>query len=581
MQKLKALYMNLRIKHKMFVLISLIMLVVAAIGFGVQQYVYDFYDKEIYRQSSKALSLSSLNIENELRKFERLTFRLSTDPTIQEYLKSIKTGINDYDNFMIRKNVEERMVSIGVLDKYVLSAQMYDINYKPYAVGGSTLVFSQERLAGFMEAASLNEGGNTWLAPDDSGSSLIASREIRSFNQLELDTIGLLVLRVDVNKLFNDYAKGMNSDEAKLIIMNGKGVLYADIPDFTVEQLVPLAGDDGYKTFSSGGRQYFVTYMASGNTDWTYFTLIPYDDIFESIVKVKKTILIFAILLFVIIILIAVGFARSMTEPIERLNAKMKRIQLGHFDYVEEAGGKPLAMDEAGQMHRNFRIMIERINELIQENYVKQLTIRDTEFKALQAQINPHFLYNTLESINWSAKLSNQTHISQMVEALGSLLRTSISLKEPTIPLSRELDIVSHYITIQKYRFEERLDFHVAVPEPLLYCGLPKLSLQPLVENAINYGLEQMIDTCVIRIEAYAEDDMAFITVEDNGPGMEEDFVDKLLNGQIQPKGSGLGLKNIEERIKLLYGDAFGLSVESKPNVGTKVTLMLPFEMRE
>ncbi len=581
MFRLKALYMNLRIKHKMFVLISVIMIVVAAIGYGVQQYVYQFYDKEMYKQSSKALSLSSLNIENELRKIERLTFRLATDPTIQSYLRSIKSGGNDYDNFIVRKTVEERMVNIGALDKYVLSAQMYDFNNKPYAVGGTTVVFSQTQLDAIMEAALVNKGGNTWFAPDDNGKSLIAARELRSFNQLDLDTIGLLALRVDINKLFNDHAKGMNSEDAKLIIMKEKDVLYADIPDFTVEELVPLAGDDGYKTFSSGGRQYFVTYMKSGNTDWTYFTLIPYDDIFQSTLKVKKTILIFAILLFVLIMIAAVGFARSITEPIERLNAKMKRVQLGHFDYVEDSGGRMLAMDEAGQMHRNFRIMVERINELIQENYVKQLTIRDTEFKALQAQINPHFLYNTLESINWSAKLSNQLHISHMVEALGSLLRTSISLKEPTIPLSKELDIVRHYITIQKYRFEERLDFHAEVPEALLHIGMPKLSLQPLVENAINYGLEQMIDTCVIRVEAYVEGDMAFVSVTDNGMGMEEEFVQQLLSGQIKPKGSGLGLKNIEDRIKLLYGDAYGLTVTSKPNEGTKVTLMLPNETRD
>ncbi|WP_054024654.1 sensor histidine kinase [Bacillus sp. FJAT-28004] len=581
MPNLKALYMNLRIKHKMFVLISVIMLVVAMLAIIIQQYAFDFYDQEIYKQSSKALSLSSLSIENELKKMEKLTFMLSTDSTIQHYLRSIKSGLSDYDNYVVQLTVKERMVNIGALDKYVLSAQLYDVNDNEYAVGANSITIYQDRLDAFKNATAVRKGGNTWIAPYSNDKSLIAAREVRSFEQLSLDYLGTLALRIDMNKLFSDLAKGMNSNDAKLIIMKNNEAVYPEETAFSKNSLSALPGKEGYKVIQYEDKQYFVTYIASTYTDWTYYTLIPFDDIFERVVKVKNTIIIIFAILFIVILLIAVGFANGITEPIERLNAKMKRVQLGNFEYTEEPNERALAMDEAGQMHRNFRIMIERINELIHENYVKQLTIRDTEFKALQAQINPHFLYNTLESINWSAKLSNQTHISQMVEALGSLLRTSINLKEPLIPLSKELAIINHYVTIQKYRFEERLDFHIDVPDKLLNCSIPKLSLQPLVENAINYGLEQMIDTCKIKIHAYVENELWFISVEDNGPGMEEQFVMKLLSGQVQTKGSGLGLKNIEDRIKLLYGESYGLMVESRPSGGTSVKLMLPYEMRD
>lgn len=581
MSAMKALYMNLRIKHKMFVLISVIMLVVGSIGIIVQQYIFDFYDREIYEQSSKALSLSSLSIENELKKMEKLSFMIATDSTIQHYLRSIKSGLSDYDNYVVQLTVLERMVNIGALDKYVLSSQLYDVFDNEYAVGANSITVSQGRLNEYKILTGVNKGGNTWIAPDTVDHSLIAAREVRSFDQLDLDFIGTLAIRIDMKKLFSDFAKGMNSNDAKLIIMQNNQSIYPEASEFPIDLLTKLNGDKGYKTISWEGKQYFVTYIESSKMEWTYYTLIPFDEIFERIVKVKKTIFIIFISLFVIILLIAVSFAKSITEPIERLNSKMKRVQLGNFEYIEEPNERALAMDEAGQMHRNFRIMVERINELIHENYVKQLTIRDTEFKALQAQINPHFLYNTLESINWSAKMSNQTHISQMVEALGSLLRTSINLKEPLIPLSKELDIISHYVTIQRFRFEERLDFHLDIPDRLLHCSLPKLSLQPLVENAINYGLEQMIDTCTIKIHAYTKDDLLFVTVEDNGPGMEQQWVEKLMNGEVKTKGSGLGLKNIEDRIKLLYGEAYGLMVESELNIGTKVTLMLPYEMRD
>lgn len=583
MAKLKALYINLRIKYKLFVLILIIMGIVAVIGAGVQRYAFEFYDEEIYRQSSKSLSLSSISIENELKKMERLTFLIMTDPTLQTYLNNIKAGSSDYDNYVFRMKMTERMVNIGALDKYVLSTQLYDVFDNEYAVGANSMTLYRARLDQIKMATITNKGGNSWVAPDSTDKALITAREVRSFEQLKLDHLGTLAVRIDMESLFSDFAKGtrLNSSDAKLIILQDNKAIYTDKSDFPIDRLTAMSGTNGYEMIKYGGKSYFVTYIASTYTDWTYYTLIPFDDIFERIVNVKQTIIFIFAILFVLIMLISIRFANGITQPIERLNAKMKKVQLGNFDYAEEPNERSLAMDEAGQMHRNFRIMVERINELIQENYIKQLTIRDTEFKALQAQINPHFLYNTLESINWSAKMSNQTHISQMVEALGSLLRTSISLKEPEIPVGKELEIVCHYVTIQKYRFEERLDFEVAVPEKLLHCTIPKLSLQPIVENAVNYGLEQMIDTCKVRISACSENDKLYISVQDNGPGMEEEHVAGLLSGEVKSKGSGLGLKNIEDRIKLLYGEAYGMQVESKLHGGTKVTLVLPYEMRD
>ena len=159
MPNLKALYTNLRIKHKMFVLISVIMLVVAVLAIIIQQYAFDFYDQEIYKQSSKALSLSSISIENELKKMEKLTFMLATDSTIQKYLRSIKSGLSDYDNYVVQLTVKERMVNIGALDKYVLSAQLYDVNDNEYAVGANSITVYPDRLSVYKKLTAVNKGG--------------------------------------------------------------------------------------------------------------------------------------------------------------------------------------------------------------------------------------------------------------------------------------------------------------------------------------------------------------------------------------------------------------------------------------
>ena len=238
-------------------------------------------------------------------------------------------------------------------------------------------------------------------------------------------------------------------------------------------------------------------------------------------------------------------------------------------------------MDEMGLLHRTFRLMVERINTLITENYANQLLIKETEFKALQAQINPHFLYNTLESINWIAKVNKQTKISSMVESLAFLLRNSISMKEEILTLGEELEVVESYVTIQKYRFDDRLIFELDVPERLLGRRLPKLTLQPLLENAIHYALEPTIGKSRIVVHAELTDDELLVSVEDDGPGMPEDTLERLRSGELKARGKGIGLLNIDERIKLAFGERYGLRIESEPGRGARVIVALPRDEEE
>ncbi|MFD1954768.1 histidine kinase [Paenibacillus thailandensis] len=579
--RLWSLFSNMKIKYKIFFLIAALMAVVAIITNLIQQYAFDTYDKLVYQQSSKALGTSSLGMENELKKIASLSYSVVTDPNIQNNLWNIRTANTDYVSYVTFTKITDRMVDLGALDKYVLSMQLYDVNDKEYAVGARAVTLNRERLERLEMEAVAQKGGVAWLAPDENDKTLTVARNIRRYHNLSLENLGTLAIRIDVNRLFADYGSGLDDEDAQFIILKDNEMVYPEQTDFDLKTLAELkSGKQGYKIVRDAGKSYYITYLSSAYMDWTYYTVIPYDDIFESTVSVKNTVIIVYVLLFVAAVLVALQISRTITVPLEKLSVKMKRVQLGNFDYGE-GDNERLPMDEVGQMQRNFRIMVERINELIQENYVKQLVIKDTQFKALQAQINPHFLYNTLETINWTAKMNKQARISQMVESLGALLRLSINVKDPIISLSRELEIINHYITIQKFRFEERLDFRIEVPSHLHYCSVPKLSLQPLVENAVNYALEQMVETCVIRLTASADASRLLISVEDNGPGMAKELVDSLRRGEVKPKGTGLGLQNIEERIKILYGDEYGLMIDSAPGEGTKVTLVLPYTVRD
>lgn len=256
----------------------------------------------------------------------------------------------------------------------------------------------------------------------------------------------------------------------------------------------------------------------------------------------------------------------------------MKKVQTGDLDYYDVGMETQMSKDEAGQMHENFKKMMNQINFLIGENYKKQLLIKESEFKTLQAQVNPHFLYNTLESINWSAKIAGEKKISQMAESLGFVLRASINMKDMLISLNEEISIVDHYITIQSYRFEERLQFTKNIADAHLTTLIPKFIIQPLVENAIRYGLQEMIGVCKIHVSVSETEETVIICVADNGPGIETEYLEKIISGNYQPKGTGIGLRNINERIKLLFGEKYGLKIDSEIGKGTTVSIILPKE---
>ncbi|CAM3603581.1 sensor histidine kinase [Marinicrinis lubricantis] len=577
---MKALYRNLRIKHKLFILISFVLLAFSGGCLAILQYAFKVYNEEFYRQSAQALNVSSNGIENELRKMERLSYRISTDPMVQSYLMQIQKSVSLYQQFVLRANLKERMIEIAGTDKYILSAHMFDVHGNESAIGNQQIEISRERMEQIKAEASLEEGGNRWVFPDGSDRALIAARAVRSYENLELERLGTLTIRLDLEEIFSDYSRGMK-EGGSFLIWNGEQQLYPHDEKISSKPLrMNLEHSEGYQIVKIEGDRYFVTYAPSGHTEWTYMILTPYDNLFQTIVLVRNAVLGVLAASFIIVMFIAFRFARSITIPIERLNMKMKKVQLGNFQYSEEEEeeDRRLPMDESGQMHRNFRMMLQRINELIKENYESQLVMKDSEFKALQAQINPHFLYNTLDSIHWTSKMSGELQTARMAECLGYLLRNSISFQEPIVSLEHELKILDSYITIQKYRFEERLNFHNDIPTELYSCTIPKMTLQPLVENAIRYGVEQQIHGCEIRISAVVHQNQLLVTVSDDGPGMEHAFLEKLRKGDAAPRGTGIGLRNIQERIQMLFGDEYGIYIESERFKGTQVQIRLPYE---
>jgi two-component system, sensor histidine kinase YesM len=554
--------------------------------FGLQ-YAFHIYDEQIYSKSSQVLSTSSNSIESELRDLEDLSYNILTDAQIQQYLSSISEDSTEYDKFRMRTNMLDKLLSYANKEEYIQSINLVDVNGDEYIVGPRTFKLNQQQKTDITKMAIKANGSNVWLNPEKNDFIFATAREIRQFRNLSFDNLGTIIIYLNMDKLVANILEGSRKSDGEFLIVRKNNIIFPKEPSSVFKEAAisidSKALESGYQFKKIDKKNYFLVHIKSNYFDWGYLNVIPYNQIFENINMVKTFLIIIFILMFVVVTMFGIRFARNITLPLENLVDGMQYVKVGDFKQARKKALTTSAFqdDEVGKLQQNFQTMIQQIDELINENYSKQLTIKETEFKALQAQINPHFLYNTLESINWLAKGNGQSQISKMVEALGFLLRNSISLKQPLITIEEELNVVKNYVVIQKYRFEDRLDFHLQVDLDIVGFYIPKLTLQPLVENAIHYALEPKIDPCKISIYSIVDKETIKLIVEDDGPGMETTFIEKLKKGEVKTRGQGVGLSNINDRIKLSYGERYGINIESEPNKGTKVIIVLPFNKGE
>ncbi|RED64996.1 cache domain-containing sensor histidine kinase [Cohnella lupini] len=581
MQKWFRSFRHMKIKNKISVLFALIIAVTFSFTFLVQQYAFSIYDGQLYDKSAQVLNLSSAAIETKLGRIDQMSYDIIADIQLQSTLLSLKNAESEYDQHILRQKVIDRLLTYAGSEPTIYSIQLFDSHGKENGAGNVAPI-DPDKSRKIMTLTKEAEGDSRWIFPDEQDAALITAREIRSFSNtnFDLEFLGTLVIRINIGKIAQQFSEA----EGDLILFSGEEIIYPKEPLFRLADIRRSIGTSkGYFTQKVADHTYFISYSNSSNTGWTYMNITPFNQVFERVIFIKELVVFVFIAIFALVILLGFRFSGSLTRPIDNLIARMKMAEKGNFAgaHLQTVDDTPMSMDEMGLLHRTFRLMVERINTLITENYANQLLIKETEFKALQAQINPHFLYNTLESINWLAKVNKQTQISNMVESLGFLLRNSINMKAEILTLGEELEVVKSYVTIQKYRFDDRLNFKQDVPDELLHHRLPKLTLQPLLENAIQYALEPTIGTSTITVKAELREEGFCIVVEDDGPGMLQDTLERLRNGEMKAKGKGIGLLNIDERIKIAFGEQYGIRIDGSRERGTRIMIVLPREEEE
>ena len=325
------------------------------------------------------------------------------------------------------------------------------------------------------------------------------------------------------------------------------------------------------------GADYQIIAQGSEYTGWKTIGVFPLNEIMGQVSLIRNYSFIIAAVTLFVAVVVSIFFTGSIARPVIALRALMKEAEEGNLAVRFEGRQE----DEIGHLGKSFNTMIEEIQKLIDMVYREQQSKREAELKTLQEQIKPHFLYNTLDTIHWMAQDHGAEDIVQIVSALTSLFRIALSKGKEMITLSDELEHVRSYLIIQKLRYEDKFDFSLCVQDDLLPYMVLKLTLQPLVENAIYHGIKERRGHGVIRLDALKRDGMLVLRVCDDGVGMSAEKLAAIralvttapLDSSVK---SGYGISNVNERIQLSFGKAYGLRFESAPGQGTTVEILHP-----
>lgn len=575
MKKWKS-FSDWRLRTKLFFILALCLVVSMLLSVYNMFHISRAYDRELYGALSNFLSLSVTEIGYKLDNVQQMTTDLGQDSQIQTYLSHNKDASRAFSSeynalyYLVQDYYKKNRVNC------VSNITLYTGNFTLRSNTSANVYVPDEVYKDLYEAA-LGANGATVCVTDYSRDyGLFFVKAIRRIENLRLDTLGIEVVQMDLEKLVKSSVSLNQYDNVIFVLTRPQdgAVMYSSAGEAGPQTLPTLDTESRWDICKLDSVKYFVTADGSADYPWDYLCLVPYNEIYASI----RDALLFCILFFLAGIALTFLVCHFLVDRITRRFAKLIS-QMDQFakytpDMVlpvdEFSGEEREAGDEVGMLSRHFSHMAREIDGLIQTDYTNRILLREAQLKALEAQINPHFLYNTLSAINWRAKMRGAQEISDMVEALSNLLRVTLNDDSGLIPLEKELSLVQSYIVIQRIRFDETLDYRLAVEaDELKDVLIPKLTLQPLIENAIRYGLEQSTQICRVQLSVRRQGAQLVLLVQNDGSLYEDNLLEKLRQKTVTPHGYGIGLLNIEKRLEFAFGKEAGLELYNEDGMAT------------
>lgn len=528
------------------------------------------------------------NVSYKLDLYRNIQEAFSTNGRIQEILADQNEATPlEISRFIDNFSKETRSVFSGEKQKEVYNITLYTYNGNLSYDGAflkSIKNVNNERW--FVESEKSKNFYNCYFQaqPESKQSLLVLSQPILNTNSGSYtEPIGIIQMSLYVDCIFKMTNNSSRDNKMEIYILDKNGnVVYGD--NTKAESLNKLLENNkGNGIIRDEDSHKILISRTIAPYNWKAVSLISYDAINTKVNAFIIFIILVVIMIFILSFALIVSFSHIFTKRIHLLISKMKNIESGDFNATTVIEGD----DEVGLIDKHFNNMTNRLKILINENYVQQIEKREAELNALQLQINPHFLYNTLESISAIAAINNCFEICSISNKLGDMFRYNISsTKSEFVSLKYEIEHIKNYVFIQKVRFEDRLDVIYDIPESLLECKVLKFILQPLIENALIHGFKGKLEMGKISISAKVEKMVLYLLVEDNGIGISEEkviqmntyFKDTGINtNQKEYINKSIGLRNVNSRIKIVNGNEYGIEVKSKIGTGTTITISMPY----
>lgn len=574
--KLTNSFQRMRLKNKLtYVFLTAIFFLLVLTLLSLHHTIL-IYNEQLFDTLRVSTQMATSNGDHKIQKVVEDSYEIATNLEFQELFINLNNS-ESFSSYQINLDIQNKLYGY-LFNKDVLSILIHYDNGKESRVNKDIQRLHSDTLNKIYSEAKELQGEIFWMEPsEETNHTIVLARQIRQIENLSLKPLGIVVYQIDPNTIIKEATH--ETLHNNVILLSQYNYIFKGDSQLPFHQIKPSKEElSGYSVKSINGHKYFFTYIKSAYKDWIYASYIPYDKLFKSAAITTRIYIILYIGIGIVLAFIINSLVRSILKPVDTLTWRMRKVEQGNFnqninnDYLERLREG----NEVDRLEYDFCLMLDKINHLIDENYIKQLEVQKFHIKALQAQINPHFLYNTLNSIFWLAKVNNQQDIAVMIKSLGNLLRNSIDENKQLLSLGEEVNQLQDYLNIQKIRYKDRLKVILQMDTNIAGYSIPKLTLQPLVENAINYGLEKEIRNCDITIMGYEEEGYIRIHVSDNGAGMSEELVDQVNKGQVKPKGTGIGIKNIRERLNMVFSGDYELLFTSQLHKGTEVIIKIP-----
>lgn len=587
MKLIKNIINNMKIRTKLIIsYLSIVIVTVLIVGV----YLISRMNNIVVENAIKEGRYNNNSVKSRMEEVLKLAINTSDmiyqDDNLHSMLK------REYDNYgQVVSAYNEYTILRDYLKYYneFNGVEMYVDNDTLLSATGIFKVTDEIRESSWYKKAIEDKGIITWLYKKDETTGNYSLSLVRAINSTSRGHIGVLVISINPNYLANI----VNDERYKTSILVDGRVIYSN--DLKVGEIADLGRSEAEASYyyeineefnENGDHLILNTFKLDKSFNNTFQVLVnvPVDIItMESSTVINKGILIIGVAIMSSLIVI-LYFSKNFSDRINILRSEMHKVVKGNFNIKKSMDGN----DEISEVYDDLYIMMESINKLIDEVYIRKIQQeklmvkqKEAEFKMLASQINPHFLYNTLETIRMRAFCSGDRELASIVKKLGKIMRRNLEVSNQNVSFESELELVKNYLEIQELRFKGKVEHEFNIEVNAKKYNILPLLLQPIVENAFVHGLEGTKEKGKIIVSAFEDFGYLLVEISDNGCGMSRErleFINDNL-GKTNKKENGhqsIGMGNINERIKIFYGDKYGIHVFSEVNVGTKVVLVLP-----